>query len=70
MQNIPHVELMMKKKYSKIMIVVVVLLIIASTFILIESLNTKKEVEVNSNYYTGLLREYRNWMIHFLKPVR
>jgi hypothetical protein len=46
---------MMKKKYSKIIIVVVVLLIIASTFILIESLNTKKEVEVNSNYYTGFV---------------
>lgn len=55
MQKIPHVELMMKKKYSKIIIVVVVLLIIASTFILIESLYTKKEVEVNSNYYTGFV---------------
>jgi len=55
LQKIPHVELMMKKKYFKIILVVVALLIIASTFILIESLNTKKEVEVNSNYYTGFV---------------
>lgn len=55
MQKIPHVELMMKKKYSKIILVVVILLIIASTFILIESLKMKKEVEVNSSYYTGFV---------------
>ncbi|MGO4732160.1 hypothetical protein [Paenibacillus sp. 2KB_22] len=46
---------MMKKKYSKIMIVVVVLLIIVSTFILIENSISKKEVEVNSQYYTGFV---------------
>lgn len=47
---------MTRKKYSKfIIVVVVVLLIIASTYILIESLHTKKEVEVNSSYYAGFV---------------
>lgn len=44
-----------EKKYSKIIIVIVVLLIIASTFILIENLISKKEIEVNSSYYTGFV---------------
>lgn len=52
----PHVELMMMKKQSKIIIVVVVLLIIAaSTFVLIENSISKKELEVNSQYYTGFV---------------
>ncbi|WP_433939838.1 hypothetical protein [Paenibacillus lautus] len=46
---------MTKKKYSRIIKVIVVLLIIASTFILIENLISKKEVEVNSSYYTGFV---------------
>lgn len=46
---------MKKKKFSKSIIVIVVILIIASTFILIENLIIKKEVEVNSTYYTGFV---------------
>ncbi len=46
---------MMTKKYSKITIVVVVLLLIASTYILVENSMSTKEVEVNSNYYTGFV---------------
>lgn len=46
---------MMKKKYIKIVIFVIVLMIISSTFILIENSITKKEIEVNSNYYTSFV---------------
>ncbi|WP_413407940.1 hypothetical protein [Paenibacillus amylolyticus] len=47
---------MMMKKQSKIIIVVVVLLIIAaSTFVLIENSISKKEIEINSKYYTGFV---------------
>lgn len=47
---------MMMKKQSKIIINVVVLLMIAaSTFVLIENSISKKEVEVNSQYYTGFV---------------
>ncbi|MBY0162090.1 hypothetical protein V4V36_27725 [Paenibacillus lautus] len=46
---------MKKKKISKSIIVIVVILIIASTFILIENLISKKEVEANSTYYTGFV---------------
>ncbi|UOK62221.1 hypothetical protein MT997_28545 [Paenibacillus sp. OVF10] len=47
---------MMMKKQSKVIIVVVVLLIIAaSTIVLIENSISKKELEVNSKYYTGFV---------------
>lgn len=45
----------MKKKYFKIIMFVAVFLTIASIVILIDNLSSKKEVEVNSRYYTGFV---------------
>lgn len=45
----------MKEKYSRTIIIVVVFLTIASIVISIDNLSSKKEVEVNSRYYTGFV---------------
>jgi len=48
------------KKYSNILIVLVVLLIIGSTFILIQNSTRKKEIAVNSDYYTSFVSRVQN----------
>ncbi|MGG3279966.1 hypothetical protein [Paenibacillus solani] len=45
----------MKKNHSRIILLVTVFLIIASLIIFIDNVNTKKEFEVNSSYYTGFV---------------
>lgn len=45
----------MKKKYSKIIIFVVVFLTITSIIISIDSLSSKKEVKVKSDYYASFV---------------
>lgn len=45
----------MKKKHSKIIIFVAIFLIIASILILIDNLNSRKEIEVSSRYYASFV---------------